>query len=274
MYLNLNAQLLPHWPPALEQVQRALFYGDALFETCRVLDGHLPLWERHWARLSRGLALLGIELPDGWNAAFFRQEILRTAPPNARARLTVWRQAGGLYLPEQHRAEFLITCQPLDTNRFEWLEPGLELGLCQRVRLPLDDFSNLKTMNAARYAAAAREAREAGWQDGLLLNSRDRICEASASNIFWWEGERLLTVPLSEGCVAGVLREALLEFARTLALPVQEKSATFATLQAADEIFLTNAVRGIMPVRIFAGRKTSQEHTRKLHAAFSTALVS
>lgn len=258
----------------MEQMQRALFYGDALFETCRVFDGKIPLWERHWARLAKGLDRLDMQAPEGWNAAFFRDEILKTADANARVRLTVWRQAGGLYLPEHNRAEFMITAQGLETNHFSWLEPGLELGLCQRVRLPVDEFSNLKTMNAARYAAAAREARDAGWHDGLLLNSRDQICEASASNVFWWEDAQLSTVPLADGCVAGVLRETLLEFARDNGLLVREKSATFATLQAADEIFLTNAVRGMVPVRIFAGRQIAQERTKKLHAAFSAALVS
>jgi branched-chain amino acid aminotransferase len=270
--VNLNGHLLPQLPDILDSAQRALFYADALFETMRVFDGEIPLLARHWARLSTGLTALGFSLPHLWDADFFRQEIQRVAPGNARVRLTVWRSTGGRYAPADDTPQFLITAEPLDKN-LQKLEPGIKLGLSAAVRLPVDAFSNLKTLNAARYVAAAREARSNGWDDALLLNAYGRVCEATSSNIFWWEGDQLCTVPLSEGCVAGVFRAALLDIARSEGIHFDEKKALPEELHAADEIFLTNAVRGIQPVRIFAGRSRTSTRTLRLfdhiqHAVF------
>ena len=262
--MNLNGRLFEYFPEFLDQAQRALFYGDALFETLRVFDGRLPWLGRHWARLTAGLQSLGYELPDPWSADFFEAEIRKVAPLNARVRLTVWRSPGGLYAPEDNHPQFLITSRALAADRFEWIDPGISLGLCTSVRLPVDDFSNFKTLNAPRYVAAARMAQNNGWDDALLLNAHERICEATSSNVFWWEGPQLCTVPLSEGCVAGIARSVLLEYGPASGFVVQEKPATFAALRQADEIFLTNAIRGVVPVRHFVGRSLVDFNTKRL----------
>lgn len=262
--MNLNGRVYPRLPAGLAQAQRAVFYGDVLFETIRMFDGRLPWLHRHWMRLSAGLLQLGFVVPEAWSAAFFEAEIRKIAPPNARIRLTVWRAPGGLYAPSDNTAQFLITAQALDTPHFVWPDVGTALGLCPTVRLPVDEFSNLKTLNAPRYVAAARWAQQQGWDDAVLLNTRERVCEASSSNVFWWEGHQLCTVPLSEGCVAGIARAVLLDFASEQGLAVQEKPATFAALGQADEVFLTNAIRGLVPVRQLVDRPLPFSKTREL----------
>lgn len=264
MAVNLNAQIFDALPNDIGLAQRALYYADTLFETIRVFNGKMPLIDRHWSRLSSGLKTLGFQLPDNWNASFFRVEIMKVCPPNARVRLSVWRSPGGLYAPRDNSPCFLITSQALDSSVYEWREPGVSLGVAENVRLPVDAFSNFKTLNAARYVAATIEAGNQGCDDALVLNTFDRICEATSSNVFWWENRTLCTIPLSEGCVAGILRAWLLETARSAGLAVMEKSATFAALQNAGEIFLTNAVQGITPVRIFNGRALATAQTKNL----------
>ncbi len=262
---NLNARLVKELPEGLALAQRGLFYADALFETMRVFGGRIPLLERHWARLSRGLEMMRYRIPPDWSAAFFREQILRIAPANARVRLTVWRAPGGLYLPEQNEPQFLITAGALGSDVFEWDPVGLHVGLCESVRLPVDRLSGLKTLNAARYVAAAQEAQERGWDDAVLLNVYDRICEATGSNIFWFEGDTLCTPPLSEGCVTGVMRELLLALTLDTGNRVQEKPLTFVRLPDAGEVFLTNAVRGIRPVRKYEGKVFASHKTKFLH---------
>ncbi len=254
MSVNFNTHLSENLPEALTQTQRALLYGDTLFETLRVFDGQIPLLDRHWARLSAGLSALGFDVPEAWGVPFFQKEISKICPPNARVRLSVWRSPGGFYLPQDDMPQFLITAQPLASNSFEWQEPGITLGVSDDVRLPIDTFSSFKTLNAVRYVVAALEAKKRAWDDALILNSHDRICEATSSNVFWWEKDLLCTVPLSEGCVAGVQRALLLAAAAAAGFVIQEKPVTFAALQSADEIFLTNAIRGLLPVYLFAGR--------------------
>lgn len=263
MPVNVNSQIGTALPEALTQTQRAFLYGDALFETIRVFDGKIPLLGRHWSRLSGGLSALGFELSAAWDAAFFRQEILKICPPNGRARLTIWRSPGGLYAPANNTPQFMITAQSLEYNTYEWLEKGVTLGLSESVRLPVDAYSTFKSLNCARYVAASVEAKRRKWDDVLILNMYDRVCEATTSNVFWWEEDRLYTIPLTEGCVAGVQRALLLETALAAGFAIHEKPATFATLQNAGEIFLTNAIRGIMPVRFFAGSGLEMHKTRQ-----------
>lgn len=264
MAINLNSELLSGLPEPLALAERALFYGDALFETVRVFQGKMPFWEDHWKRLYAGLMFAGFKMPGHWNAAFFEKEILRIAPVNARVRLTVWRSPGGLYAPENPQPLFLITAAAVAQERWEWMSEGPEVGVSQKVRLPIDAGSNLKTLNAPRYVVAAAEAADQGWDDALILNTADRVCEATSSNLFWWESGQLCTVPLSEGCVAGVMRNFVLETARAERQTVLEKTATLPTLARASEIFLTNAIRGIVPVRIFVGRSLPARQTRHL----------
>jgi branched-chain amino acid aminotransferase len=261
---NLNAQLVNELPNGLALAQRGLFYGDALFETIRVFEGKIPLIAAHWVRLSNGLRAMRYSVPAHWSAGFFENEILKTAPKNARVRLTVWRSPGGLYLPENDAPQFLVTVAALESGVFEWDFNGVKIGLCESVRLPVDALSGLKTLNAARYVAAAQEAREKGWDDAVILNTGDRVCEATSSNVFWFENETLCTPPLADGCVSGITRELLLFLTNADGYVVQEKPATFARLLSADEVFLTNAIRGIQWVREIEGTVFDCAKTRKI----------
>jgi branched-chain amino acid aminotransferase len=239
------------WPDDLKSLQRAVYYADALFETIRVSGGRLCWWPYHWERLTAGLLALGYELPAPWTADFFEREILKIAPSDARVRLTVWRSPGGLYYPDCNTPLYVIEAKPLP--QLVALPPP-RLTICTSVRLPMDAFSNFKTLNAARYVAAAREARTRGYDDGLLLNSAGRVCEATSSNLMWWQGDTLCTPALSEGCVAGVMRRVVLEKARATGIPVLETTCTPEQLAAAEAMFLTNAIRGMVPVGALDGR--------------------
>ncbi len=265
MSINLNADLLESWPASLALVQRALYYGDTLFESIRVFQGRIPLLQAHWKRLENGMRLMGYQVPAVWSADYFEKEIIRVSPPNARVRLTVWRSPGGLYLPDDDTPNFLIAAQALDEGLYEWPVSGLQIGLCDSVRLPVDGVTGLKSLNAARYVVAAREAHAQGWNDGIILNTFDRVCESTRSNVFWWEGDTLCTPPLAEGCLTGVLRDLLLYLTLAQHIPVAQKAATFADLLAADEVFLTNAIRGIQWVHVCEKTVFNHIQTSRLH---------
>lgn len=262
---NLNAQHVKELPEGFALAERGLYYADALFETIRVFKGCIPLMEAHWQRLFKGLKTMRYEVPSFWSAAFFEKEILKTAPENARVRLTVWRAPGGLYLPQNNEPQFLIAAKALEPGMYQWLEGGIQTGLCESVRLPVDRFSGLKTLNAARYVAAAQEALERGWDDAVLLNAYDRVCEATSSNIFWFEAEALCTTPLADGCVTGIMRDLLLTLTKAAGYAVVEKTVHWEGLLSAREVFLTNAISGIRWVRTCEGKVFSSTETRKLY---------
>ncbi len=271
---NLNGQLLSDLPEALTLLQRAVFYGDGLFETLRVFEGKIPFWNLHWERLSNGAKVLGLDFPSHWTSDYFEKEILRSKPHQARIRLTVWRSSGGLYLPADNRPQFLITMDPLQSGVFEWLESGLTLCLCETVRLPIDSLSGVKSLNGARYVAAAREAHAKGVDDAIVLNAQGRICEATGSNIFWIKNQEVFVPPPFDGQIKGTLQNLLCRLLRAEGLEVQEKPCFSADLLDADEVFLTNAIRGIRWVRKFEGAEYRAERSRAFNYLLERHLVS
>ncbi|MFN0036610.1 MAG: aminotransferase class IV [Saprospiraceae bacterium] len=252
--VNLNGQLLPALPEPFALLQRAAFYGDGLFETVRAFEGQVPFWPMHEERLSRGLEVLGFEVPPSWTAGYFEKELLRTGPRNARIRLTVWRSPGGLYLPTDNASQFLVTTEPLQSGVFEWSEPGLDVCLCETVRLPVDSLSGVKSLNAMRYVAAAREARAKGADDAIVLNAHGRVCEATGSNVIWLVGDIVFVPPLFDGQIKGTLQKLLCSLLRAEGWEVREKPASADDLLGADELLLTNAIWGIRWVRKFEGK--------------------
>jgi len=95
------------------------------------------------------------------------------------------------------------------------------------------------------YAMAAQQAKAHKWNDALLLNTKGNIVEGTIANIFWVKDGIIYTPPLTEGCIAGTLRAYLLDVLPTKGYGVQEQPLTNATLLTADEVFLTNAIRGV-----------------------------
>jgi branched-chain amino acid aminotransferase len=231
-----------------EIFERALFYGDALFETIRVTNKRIPYLDKHLARLFAGMEAVRFNKPSHWDVSFFEREILKISPDYARIRLTIWRKAGGKFLPDNNDVHFQIDTFDITQIKFSQQTNFVKIKKSQRLVLVCDYFSNFKTLNAPRYVAAAIEAKEMGIDDVILPNMYGRVGECSSSNIFLVKKNKLLTPSLSEGCVAGTMREIVIELAKKSGFEVMEKPITFAALKTADEIFLTNAIRGIVGV--------------------------
>jgi branched-chain amino acid aminotransferase len=115
----------------------------------------------------------------------------------------------------------------------------------------MDVLSSLKTNNYLVYAMGAIHAKKHRFNDSLILNSSNRVCDSTIANVFWVKDKKVYTPPLSEGCVAGVMRANLLTRIPNEGLEVTEKEATEQDLLDADELFLTNALNGIRWVRQF-----------------------
>jgi branched-subunit amino acid aminotransferase/4-amino-4-deoxychorismate lyase len=269
MPINWNSEILDALPTEAALAQRACWYADGLFETLRMSNSALPWLEWHWRRLEAGLRALEFDIPAHWDAPFWATEIRKIASGHARIRLQVWRAPGGLYLPAQAAPVYAITAEPLANAWFAWREPGIRLGLANNCRICSDAYSGFKSLNTARYVAASLEARRMGWDEAVVLNAFDRVAEACAANIFWFEKGALCTTLLSEGCVAGVTRGLLIRLVGEIGLAVQEKTITFAALQAADEVFLTNAIQGIIPVAELGGRAMPSAAVKNLFEWFS-----
>jgi len=227
---------------------RALRFGDGLFETMRVNDGKIALEERHFARLFNGLELLKFQVPPEFSAQSLQMAIAalcrKNNHRNARVRLTVFRGDGSLFEPVSFFPHCLIQSWPIEQSP-KFNSKGLVTGFYMDAQKPMDGFANCKTNNFLPYAMAALDCREKGWDQALLLNTAGRVCDATIANVFMVANGNIYTPPLSEGCIAGVMRAELLAQLPQHGFHIKEQAINLSALLAADEVFLTNAIIGI-----------------------------
>lgn len=131
----------------------------------------------------------------------------------------------------------------------------MKIDVYQDARKSIDSFSQIKSNNYLPYLMAALYARKHQLDDCLLMNSNGNICEATIANLFVIKGNQVLTPPLSEGCVAGVMRRYLLNNLAGLTFSLQERPLDITDLANSDEVFLTNAVQGIRWVQQYKNCK-------------------
>jgi branched-chain amino acid aminotransferase len=258
--------------PALMAANRSYRYGEGLFETMKVVKGKILLEDYHAERLFTGLNLLKFKIPASFTRQKINDEILKLCRKNncddqARVRLSVSGGSGGLFDSDE-KMQYIIECRPLSESVNSINVNGLVIGLYTEVRKSCDIFSNLKSANYLPYVLAARFANENKWNDCLMLNQHERICDATTANVFWIKDELVFTPPISEGCVAGVMRKYLLEKLPAAGYKLQEKRLESAELVLADEIFLTNAVYGLRWVKQFRDRIYSNIVAEKIYYGF------
>ncbi|HZE84890.1 MAG TPA: aminotransferase class IV [Puia sp.] len=257
-FINFNGVFLPSGTAILNADNRGFRYGDGLFETIRVKDDRLILGDFHFERLLKGAALLRFQLPVAFTAENLTEQVLGLCKKNghrglSRVRLVIFRGDGGLYDPQDHRPNYIIQSWPLPDGKGSLDENGLVIDIFPDGRKSCDSLSNLKSNNYLLYALAALYAGQQQLDDCLVLNSYDRIADSTISNLFWCKGGEIHTPPLSEGCVAGIMRRWLLETLPKAGFSLHEKETGVEDLLGAEEIFLTNAIQPIRWVKAFRG---------------------
>jgi branched-chain amino acid aminotransferase len=261
-----NGRFSPEWQSVLKISNKSFKWGDGVFETMKYEKGRLLLQELHFDRLSRSLALLGLS-DTGQVAAEKMLPLIdqlcayNKCSDRSRVRLAVYRN-------ELNKPDYCIEASPLDSETGQWNEKGLVIGIYPTARKAKDCLSNLKTANYLPYVMAERYAVENGWDDSLVLNAGDHICDSSRANIFLIKKGVLFTPSLDQGCINGVYRRFLLEAG--LDLPIRECAISTEDLLQADEIFLTNALRGIQWVSSFGNKEYGQQLTARLFQQVST----
>lgn len=224
--------------------------GRSLIETMRWENGALALSPYHWNRLFAGMHCLDYRTPATFDECLLTAQIATViAANNASGALKIRLQ---LAPPDAagHPPQFLLQIFPLPPA-----QPALIAGIAQNVYKRPHFLSQLKTGDRQVYALAALTAAHHGWDEALICNEAGRVIESTIANIFWVEDGQLFTPPLTEGCVAGVMRAFLLEKLPALGYPVREESLSMERLSVADEVFLSNALRGLRPVIEIAGTK-------------------
>jgi branched-chain amino acid aminotransferase len=265
-FINYNGKIVDAGKSIINRLDHSYRYGDGLFETMKVKDASIVYAEYHFDRLFAGFKNLKITIPPLFTKQKIMEETRRLCEKNncsdlARIRLSVSRGNGGLYDCDD-QLSYLIECLPLEKELNLLNENGLVIDIFPGARKSIDIFSNLKSANYLPYVMAAVWAIENKLNDALVLNSHDRICDATIANVFWAKDAKIFTPPLSEGGVAGVMRRRILETDHN----VSQSLLTEDILLNADEVFLTNVITGIRWVKQFRNKTYTNAIANKLFA--------
>lgn len=233
---------------------RGFLYGDAVFETMKIVNSKILFLEDHYFRLMASMRILRMEIPMDFTMEFFEEQVLTTVTNNgfaqsSRARITVYRNDGGFYLPTTNTISFLIHASPLDNKDYLLESRPCEVDLYKDFYISKQLLSTLKTTNKVLHVTASIYADENDLDNCILLNESKNVVEVLQGNIFMLQGNRLITPPVSEGCCNGILRKQLLLLAKKIeGLEVIEEVISPFDLQKADELFYTNVIKGIQSI--------------------------
>ncbi|TRW23278.1 aminotransferase class IV [Flavobacterium zepuense] len=251
--INYNGSLVADSNILLHE-NRAFLYGDSIFETVKVLDNKVLFLEDHYFRLMASLRIVRMEIPMYFTMEYMDEQIQlliadMPAAPSYRARISFFRKPGGKYLPTDNNCEFIITAEPLNMALYSINEGLYEVELFKDYYVTKQLLSTLKSTNKMVQVTGSIFAQENDYDNCLLINDDKNVIEALQGNLFMLTGTKLITPPLSDGCLNGIMRKQVLELAKKIeGLEVSEASISPFDLQKADELFITNVITGIQPV--------------------------
>jgi branched-chain amino acid aminotransferase len=244
--------------PAISLQSRVYRYGDGFFESMKYSMQQIQHAELHMLRIQKSAMLLNMSLPATFDfqslSAQIHEILIKQQQNHANVRCTFLREGEGLYTPENESTQIVVEIKPCDAAGYPLNEAGLRLGIYKELSKNANFTSTLKTTSANTYVMGGMYAKKHGWDDCALVNDSGRIAETVSSNIFTVSGEFINTPPLSEYCVDGVMRKVVLQLATAYGYNTREQPITAISLNAADEIFTTNAVKGIQWIGEFEGK--------------------
>lgn len=229
---------------------RAFRFADGFFESIRVVNGKAIFMENHFARIMDTARALKIQPAESFtfdNLVHQVQGLLKRNRIEAggRVRITFYRKSTGFYLPKQDDLGYYIEAEAILDNEFVMNSTGKLVDIFVDFKKDVNRLSVYKTLNCQLYVMAALYGREKGLDESLIQNNRNSIIESTSSNIFIVSNGVLYTPTLEDGCVAGTMRMNIINLALENKIKVYECTLNPHNLLAADEMFLTNAVRGI-----------------------------
>ena len=268
-YINFNGSILPADQLIFKANNRGFRYGDGLFESMRYIKWKLKFPEMHIDRIQKGMKLLRFDncsLIDTWFLSEKVEELVRRnrTGADARVRLTVFRDSEGLYSPVSNKFGYVLEIQKLDESQYVLNKKGLIIDVYDEIPKPVNALSNLKTCNAMIYVLAGIYKNQNALDEVLILNHHGFLCESMSSNVFVVYDRKLYTPALNEGCIAGVMRQIVMRLAKENNIELVEAQINPDILNEADEVFLTNAGKGIQWVMGYNNKRYFNEVSRFL----------
>jgi 4-amino-4-deoxychorismate lyase len=281
-WMMLDGQPTEEASAKLPIMDHGLLYGVGAFETIRIYQGFPFLIDDHLARLERGLSRQRIRFPwqrEEWLAQI--EELLRLSglqDASLRIMVTGGEEGLGLRASEYQQPHTLMFIRPLPFYDGEWFAKGKELEVVSIPRQPPGGAADIKSNNYLNSVLARQQVQRFPEVEGLMLTPDGFLAEGIVSNLFFVRDGQLHTPSLDLGILDGVTRKWVIALAQSLGIEVQEGKYPLAALDEAEEIFITNSIQELVPIRIWRGRHL-EEHpiTDALygaHRSWTTLLTS
>ncbi|MFA7592985.1 MAG: aminodeoxychorismate lyase [Thiohalobacteraceae bacterium] len=251
---------------------RGLQFGDGVFETLAVRAGRCEFWDRHLQRLMMGCAALHLPAPPMDLLAEEADRLVRDVRQGV-LKIIVTRGSGGRgYRPPQAVVPTrILTLSEWPDYPADWQAAGVAVRLCAQRLGSQPALAGIKHLNRLEQVLARLEWDDADIAEGLLCDPQGRVIEGVSTNLFSVQAGRLRTPSLEHCGVAGIMRAVVMEIARDAGIVCEVAPIDADTLYAADEIFLTNSLIGIWPVRrLEAWQRPPGLVTRRLQAVLDT----
>jgi branched-chain amino acid aminotransferase len=246
-----DGRLRGHAEPLVLATDHGLTVGDGVFEACELLGGRPFALTRHLERLERSATGLGLPLPDhdlvrravaevaeAWGDSLGRVRILWTAGPGPLGSDAAWGPG-----------TLVVAASAVGAPR------AVAVTVVPFTRNERSAVAGLKTISYAENVRALAWARERGGDEAIFGNTRGELCEGTGTNVFVEADGALLTPPLDSGCLAGVTRAVVIEWAREAGVEVREEALPLAAVHEAEHVALTSSTRGVVPVVAVDGRE-------------------
>lgn len=238
----LNGALLEKDKAVICAATPGVMFGAGLFETFRFVSGSAVFIEDHLDRMKASAAELKIPEPPGVEIVCqsARELVEACGLDDARIRLTLLEKGDG-------KTDWFMTSAPLPAGKASFH--------CTVQLFALSEIRRHKTINYLENRRTLEKANENGFDEAIFYDSVDVILEGTMTNVFTVRDGELFTTSLNLPVLPGITRKRVLDLARKAGIPVWEDYFTIENLFASDEVFLTNSIRGIIPVSRIDNKK-------------------
>lgn len=251
---NFNGKLINEEDKILDAKNRGLQFGDGVYEELRVVSGEVIFLEEHYLRLMSSMRILRMEIPMNFTMEFMEEEMLKTISnedlkQTKHIKFTVFRKNENDNALANNSISYIVTTSILPNHFYILEENEYEVELFKDFYKNASMLSNLDTTNKILNVVGRIYAQENDYHDCLVLNEQKQVIESLNGNIFLIQKNIIKTPPLTDGCLNGILRKKLIEIISKLEdYELQELSISPFELQKADELFVINAIDGIISI--------------------------
>ncbi len=254
LFAFVNGEMLPISQAKVSIMDRGFTLGDGLFETMRAFQNQVFRLEDHLDRLFTSASRLFINI--SYSKKLLKDIITNLLELNGLdesiLRLTLTRgiSSRGLSIDPDRPSTLVIWVQPYEGPPSEWYQQGVKVSLYPSSANGVIGISpQIKTIDYLSAILIKKRAEEDNSQEGLLLDGNGNVCEGTSSNVFIVKKGIVLTPPISDQVLPGITRKVVMELAKGERIDAIFHKVGISDLKNAEEIFLTNSVIGILPVR-------------------------